>query len=172
MVRLINKVVAPLKRRVMLMVGRAVVKAVADDPKMQTLQITLLAGEVHDNVERFQNYGFTSVPHPGAEAAVMFVGGLRSHGLVVAVDDRRYRLTGLEAGEVALYDDLGQKVHLKRDQILVSSPTKVVVDCPDVRLGGDGGAKVARIGDQVNVGSGSSAGMWPIVEGADNVSAV
>lgn len=48
----------------------------------------------------------------------------------------------------------------------------VLVDSPDVRLGGDGGQKVARIGDMVLVGAGSSAGQWPIVTGASNVTAV
>lgn len=35
------------------------------------------------------------------------------------VADRRYRLQGLAAGEVALYDDLGQKVHLTRGGIVI-----------------------------------------------------
>jgi phage gp45-like len=51
----------------------------------------------------------------GAEAVVLFVGGRREHGLVVAVDDRRYRLKGLEKGEVALYNKAGGKVVLKAD---------------------------------------------------------
>lgn len=38
-----------------------------------------------------------------------------------------------------------------------------------VDLGGPGGSRVARIGDKVHVGSGSSAGLWPIVEGSDKV---
>lgn len=50
------------------------------------------------------------------------VGGLRSHGIVIAVEDRRYRMTGLQSGEVALYDDLGQQVYLTREGILIKSP--------------------------------------------------
>lgn len=53
----------------------------------------------------------------------------------------------------------------------VKSP-KVVVDSPDVNLGGEGGARVARIGDRVSVSAGSSAGLWPIVEGSSAVKAV
>ncbi|WP_431477838.1 phage baseplate assembly protein domain-containing protein [Massilia eburnea] len=61
-----------------------------------------------------RNTGFTSVPKPGAEGVVVFVGGNRDHGLVIAVEDRRFRLKGLASGEVAIYDDQGQKVHLTR----------------------------------------------------------
>jgi phage baseplate assembly protein V len=169
-----------LRTRVTMMVARAVVKTVDDATKMQLLQLGILAGELRDKVEHFQSYGFTSVPFPGAEAVVVFPGGNREHGLCVVVDDRRYRLTGLDEGEVALFDDQEQKVHLKRDGIEISTEHKVtvtapqvIVDSEDVILGGSaGGAKVARVGDRVNVGSGSSAGMWPIVEGADNVKAI
>lgn len=49
--------------------------------------------------------------------------------------------------------------------------SKVVVESPDVHLGADGGKRVARIGDRVQVGAGSSAGMWPIVEGSGKVRA-
>lgn len=47
-----------------------------------------------------------------------------------------------------------------------------VVNAAAVELGGAGGKPVARVGDMVNVGSGSSAGMWPIVEGSGVVRAV
>lgn len=43
------------------------------------------------------------------------------------------------------------------------------ISAPRVDLGGDGGKAVARIGDMVRVGHGSSAGMHPIVEGSSKV---
>lgn len=128
-----GKLLGPLARSVKNAAARAVVKLVHDAPKMQALQLGLLADEVADNIERFQEYGFTSHPHVGAEAVVIFPGGDRSHGLVVAVDDRRYRIK-VAAGEVALYDDLGQFVHLKRDGIEVTSPTKILATAPTVTV--------------------------------------
>lgn len=147
---------ADTARRVAMMVARGIVRAVNDAPKLQSLQIDLLADETSDNVEHFQTYGLTSVPHAEAEAIVIFPGGTRSHGIVIAVDDRRYRLRGLAGGEVALYDDQWQVIHLKRDCLLIKSDFKVTVEAPEVtvtadavNLGGSGGMGVARIGDAV-----------------------
>jgi phage baseplate assembly protein V len=120
-----------------LMVGRAVVRLVDDSARLQLLQVAALEGETRDNVERLQEYGFTSHPLAGAEACMVSVGGNRSHGLIIAVDDRRYRLTGLASGEVAIYDDQGQVVHLKRDHILVRSATRVEIEAPLCHMTGD-----------------------------------
>ncbi len=100
---------------------------------------------------------------------VLALGGRSNNYVVIKCDDRRYRLSGLAEGEVALYDDQGQKVVLYRDRIEVEAP-KVVVKSDDVHLGAEGGPRVARIGDRVNVGAGSSAGLWPIEEGSSKVS--
>lgn len=159
-----------LQRRVMNALARAVIEQVSDGTKMQVVQISLMADEVKGGVERYQEYGFTSVPLTGAEALAAFIGGNRDHGIVICVADRRYRLKGLAAGEVAIYDDQGQKIVLHRDHIRVTAD-KVVVESPDIHLGGEGGQKIARVGDQVQVGAGSSAGLWPIVEGSDKVRA-
>ena len=106
----------------MLSVARFVLKAIDDAKKMQRLQVQILDEEVRDSVERFQQYGFTSCPHPGAEGVIIFPGGSRSHGVVIAVDDRRYRLTGLAGGEVALFTDEGDYIKLKRgNQIEIST---------------------------------------------------
>lgn len=48
----------------------------------------------------------------------------------------------------------------------------VIVHAQKIELGGLGGKPVARIGDLVEVASGSSAGKWPIVEGSSVVNAV
>ncbi|WP_150526277.1 phage baseplate assembly protein V [Roseibium sediminis] len=60
---------------------------------------------------------------------------------------------------------------LKGDEARVKSG-KVIIESDDVNLGGDGGKRVARIGDKVSVKSGSSKGLWPIVEGSSIVKAV
>lgn len=144
--RAIAMAVAPLERRVRGLVSRAVLQAVADAAKMQEVQVTVRKGDTRDGLERWQPYGLTSVPHKGAEALVLHVGGSASHGVVIAVDDRRYRLTGLEAGEVALYDDQGQSVHLKRDnKIHVKTPGTVTVEAATVELGGVGLAPTAGV---------------------------
>lgn len=111
----LTKVLRPLRNALANLVARAVVQLVNDSGGLQGVQLSVLDGETREGVERFQEYGFTSSPRPGAEAVVLFVGGRRDHGLVVAVDDRRYRLTSLSAGEVALYNDAGARVHLKAD---------------------------------------------------------
>lgn len=164
-----------LEGRVRGMVARAIVRLIDDAKAAQELQIELLEGESQDAVERFQNYGFVAHPHPGAEALVVFAGGLRSHGVVLAVEDRRYRLRELEEGEVAIYDDLGNVVKLGREAITVTAVTKLTIDAPSievscdtaevtadsvtitadtVELGGSGGAAVARVGDDVDLTTG------------------
>ncbi len=115
-----------------LMVSRAIIKLVTDAAKLQKVQIAMLADEERGDVERFQNYGFTSVPHPEAEAIALSVGGSRSHMVVIAVDDRRYRLTGLADGEVAIYTDEDDKIVIKRGgTIEVTAATRLIVDAPD-----------------------------------------
>lgn len=134
----LSRMLAPLARRVRLMVSRGVVAVVNDALKLQGVQIQLLAGETSGSLERFQEYGFTSVPHAGAEAVVVFAGGARSHGLAIAVDDRRYRLKGLAAGEVALYTDEGDQIHFKRGRTIeVVAGTKVAVSAPLVEMSGE-----------------------------------
>lgn len=138
MTRALRKLLEPLRNRVMLMVARGVVRLVDDGKLLQALQVSFLPGEVRDRLERFGSYGFTSAPHPGAEAVAVFVGGNRDHGLVIAVDDRRYRLRALEEGEVALYDDLGSKVHLRRGgEIEVVATTAVRLVAPLTNVAGD-----------------------------------
>ena len=86
--------------------------------KLQTLQIRMLAGELKDDVEHMEPYGYTSCPQPGAEGVALFPGGDRSHGVVIVISDRRFRLQGLKPGEVELYTDEGDKIHFERGRKL------------------------------------------------------
>jgi len=162
-----ERILQSIQHRVMLTVGRAVIRKINDDPKLQSVQAELLKGELRDNLERFQQYGFTSVPHPGAEGVAVFVGGNRDHGLLVCVDDRRYRLKGMQGGEVALYTDEGDKVHLKRNREIevitqtlkitcetatVEASEKVTIDTPETEITGN-----LIVGGNVNTGGNSTS---------------
>jgi len=127
MVELFRRLIAPYMRMVRMTVARGVINLVNDGLQIQELQVTLLADEVRAGVERFQEYGFTSHPIPGAEQVTVSVGGNRDHGIVIAVEDRRYRLKNLAQGEVAIYTDEGDKIHLKRDKTIeIVSGNKLV----------------------------------------------
>lgn len=133
----------PIKNAIANMLARAVVKLTDDTKKCQTAQVELGADgdgnpEIRADVERPQNYGFTSRPLDGAEAFVAFLGGKRDHGVVIAVEDRRYRVKSLEKGEVAIYTDQGDKIVLKRGgTIEATCSTKFKITAPLVETSAD-----------------------------------
>lgn len=116
--RYIDRLFAKHARRQRNAAGRGVVSMVQDGHKLQENQLQMLDGEVLEGAERVQQYGFTSHPQADAEAFVIFADGDRAHPLIISVDDRRYRLQGLAAGEVALYTDEGDKIVLKRQNTI------------------------------------------------------
>lgn len=132
--RTFRAMLAPLQRRVAMLAARAVVRLVNDGTARQRLQVEILRGELRDDVERMQNYGFTSRPHPGADAAVLSMAGTRSQAVAIVVDDRRYRLRPMEEGEVAIYDDLGNRVMLLRDKVHVVAVQEMFAEAPTVHV--------------------------------------
>ena len=116
--------------------------------KMRAVQVRLLADEIRDDLEHVEPYGFSSEPHPEAEAFTLFFDGDRSHGIVFTIADRRYRLKPLKTGEVAIFDDLGQKVHLTREGLEVYTPgwLHATVDKDvEITVGGNAALKAAAV---------------------------
>lgn len=132
--RRLRAMLAPLQRRVAMLAARAVLKLVKDDPSRQQLQVEILKDELRDDVERAQNYGFTSHPHPGADAFLLSLAGARGQAVAIVVDDRRYRVASLQEGEVAFYDDLGNRVMLLRDKMHVVAVQELFVEAPTVQV--------------------------------------
>lgn len=123
-----------LQQRIMMAIARGVVKGISDGGKRQTVQVELLKDELRDGVERMQNYGLTSHPHPGGDAAVVFVGGNREQGIVLAFENRQYRVVGLQQGEVCLYDDLGNRVSLLRDMVKIEAVQHLEAIAPTMKI--------------------------------------
>lgn len=136
---LVARMMAPVARRVRLMVARAVVTSIADAGKIQSAQVKLLDGEVRDGIEILHQYGVTSIPPGKPEGLYFSVGGDRDHGVLICVADRQFRLKDIAPGEAALYDDLGQKVHLTRDGIVIDGAGKLITltNTPKVRMEAD-----------------------------------
>lgn len=115
--RLLN----PIKARIRLMVGRALIKACEDGK----VNISLLADETREDVDFFQQYGFTSMPKGTVGAVALFVGGSRDNGVVVASrgEDKDMGVQ-LEKGEVAMHSSFGSSIILKKDgSIVIKSKT-------------------------------------------------
>jgi phage baseplate assembly protein V len=145
-------------RRVMNMICRGVLATTDDENGMQLQQVSLLRDEAKTAVERFQNYGFSSNAPADSECIVVFVGGGRDHGIVVGVDDRATRFTGLGSGEVAIYTNEGDSIIvLKRNNIVeVTTRTLIVnvedaieIEAPEIRIKGD----IALDGDLTATGN-------------------
>lgn len=113
-----SRSIGALGRRLRLIVDRAVVRIVTDSLGRQNLQVQSLADETNDEVERFQNYGMSSVPPVGSEAIVVAVGGRRSGLVAIAVEDKRSRPKGLDPGDVCVYHSEGHTITLKKDGVI------------------------------------------------------
>jgi phage baseplate assembly protein V len=121
----------------MIGVGRVTASQAAASSGARGLQVRFDETEAHDGLPVVQQYGVASRPQDGADAIVIFPGGDRSRGIVIAVNDRRYQID-LSPGEVALHDDIGQRVKLSRSGIILESPNVSTTGNLSVATGASG----------------------------------
>lgn len=107
----LQRMMAPVTRRLRLMVGRCLLVAVNDGLQRQNVQVRLLSGEVADEIEHYQQAGFTSVPLPGAVGLFLASGGKRSGLAALLLENKEKRLKNLKAGDAAIYH-IGEGHHL------------------------------------------------------------
>jgi phage baseplate assembly protein V len=110
-----------LWRRVQLVIGRGKVTTGRDDGNVQYLQIQLGENEIRDNTPRLAEYGFASMPTNGSDAIVIFVGGDRSNGVIIATGNQAERIRNLKPGESEMYDNLGKHIYLKATGIEIEA---------------------------------------------------
>lgn len=98
------------------------------------VQTTVMEGETPPDVKRIEPYGFSYRPiSAGFETYVVFPSGDRSRGLCLIIGDKRYEMD-IQPGEVALHDDQGQSVYLKRDKIVINTPFDFEVRAKNIKL--------------------------------------
>lgn len=99
----------------------------ADSP-MQTMQVEVTSGEVKDGVEHYEPFGLTSHPPAGSDGIIAFAGGDRSNPVIICVAGRGSRVTGLNEGDVAIYNQGGAVIKLVGSDIEITGNVRVTGD--------------------------------------------
>ena len=131
-----NDLCQRLWTRISQLMARGHVVDVDDGSGLQVVRFGALSDEIQE-AERAQNYGFSSVPFVGADAFVLYGAGNRDNPVVMVVDDRKRRKDGMQPGEVSVYDDQGQVVHLRRNGIVVEGQNVLIKSPGVIRIEGD-----------------------------------
>ena len=126
-----------IMQRITMLVGRGKVLLGSDAGVVQRLQVQLSAQDIKDNTARLGEYGLSSLPPAGSDAVVLFLGGNRSNGVIIATGNQTYRLKNLKPGEVALYDNLGQSVYLTQAGIVVDGASLPITINGNVTINGN-----------------------------------
>lgn len=127
----VQKLLAPLQRRIRLLADRAVITLVNDALQRQNLQLKVLADESASDVERFQNYGHTSVPPIGSEAIVLSVGGSRAGLVAISVEDKSVRPKDLAEGDSCLYHLDGHRIILRENGLVEIQAKSVILNAAE-----------------------------------------
>jgi len=135
----LNRATAKTQRAISNMLSRGQVDSYLAAASLPIVQAKLLADEDKAGLEYIESYGFSHSPHPGAELVAAFFDGDRSHGSILKIGDRRYRVAqagGMAEGEVMVWDDLGHKIYLTRAGIVIDGGGHKITltNTPEVRM--------------------------------------
>lgn len=119
-----SRLLDPIRRQIRMIVAKCLIQSVNDAKAPDGLSATigLVNSEKHESVPMMQNYGLTSKPKANSRAVVLFVGGARDNGVIVATQGPADKIPTLEDGEVAVYSDYGQSIILKKDGSILAKP--------------------------------------------------
>ncbi|EDN4425271.1 TPA: phage baseplate assembly protein V [Salmonella enterica] len=158
------------------MAFRGVLIRVNSGGDIQTVQGKALATETLQDVEMFQQYGFTSSPPKGTKAIMLPLNGKTSHSIVIATEHAQYRLKNLKSGELAIYTDEGSHIILKRgkiievscDEYIVNAKNKFQVNTVDFDITATNQAKfetpLLKGSDEISDGKSTMTGMRDIYD--------
>lgn len=105
---------------------------------IQRVQVSGLADETLQEIEQLQQFGFTSHAPANTDVIVIPLGGDTSHGIVIASEHGSFRVKNLQSGEVAVYDESGSSIVLKKGKLIemdcdtlhIKAKTKIHMESP------------------------------------------
>lgn len=113
----LEEMLEPIRARIRLLIGRAVIAASKNADGKIMLDLELLAGEKRRGIEQMQQFGFTSRPKGDVSTVALFIGGSRDNGVVIASRGDGPEMTDykLEEGETMMHSPFGQKILFMSD---------------------------------------------------------
>lgn len=98
------------------------------DGQTQKLQVKSANDEILDNVAFLEQYGLTCKPLPESETLLLSVQGNPFNQIALNVGSRELRFKALKSGEVCVYDNSGNKIHLQNGgKMELAAPESVTV---------------------------------------------
>lgn len=166
-IRTVRRMTRGLSGKMRGMIRRSTLGALGEGTNGQTIQAKTTADDVDDEVELFEQHGFTSIPPSGSEGVVLRVGGERGSSVAILFGSKTHRFQDLEQGEVAVYHGDGHVIIMRTNGDIDIIPG----GSSFVRLGDSGDnpnhQRVARMTDPVGPSEAMTA--WAsVVEGAIN----
>jgi phage baseplate assembly protein V len=142
-------IIGRLRSRLDSVVARAVISRVNDALKTQRVQITILDGEVEDDVEHLQPYGLSFTPPADSEVLALAVAGDRSHTVAICASSPGTRPTGnTEPQTGGLYSKSEWRIYVDADGVVhvgaqsgaefIALAQKVLDELNDVKADLDG----------------------------------
>lgn len=112
-------VIRRMWQRLQQVTGWGRVSFVDDSRSAQMVQVSLNDEETRDGTPRIAEFGLTSVPPVGSDVLVVFLGGDRTKGVVVATGHQASRPLSLKPGETMLYDLWAKSIYLTATEGIV-----------------------------------------------------
>jgi phage baseplate assembly protein V len=152
----------PLKRKVFLMIGRAILSAVSDTEGTQLIKISGLKDEVLEDVEKHHDFGFTSnAPvDDNTESIVFYMNGDRGNGVCLSLHNRELRVKSLESGAVCIYSkdsagDNQNRIMIKPTNNTISIETadgnQVTLDSTSIHMEDVNGNEIDMVAGEVKI---------------------
>lgn len=148
--RALQRLMSPIITRVRRICLGAIIRRVDDEGDLQKMQVESIGHSVYDNVEKFEQFGFTSNPPLGLDAIIIERAGKH---IIVAIGDRKYRIKNLESGATAVYDMRGQIIQLDSRGITVNDAfgNKIITTSAGIDTTDANGNNVKMDGNGTNI---------------------
>ncbi len=129
---IISRMTSTMRKKIFLLVGRGELKAIDNSKNTAKCQSEFLKDELVSDIDKIEDYGFSSNPESGAQIVAIFLDGNREQGMGIRFHDRRYRPTDLKPGEACMYHKSGSRVLMKADgSIEVDSTVGITIKTGD-----------------------------------------
>jgi phage baseplate assembly protein V len=127
----LNRILQPIKNKIMLLIGRGILTAITNSGKTQKIQITGFSGETLSELSRMQPYGFETYPviDGNTETLNVYYNGNRDLGFNLICHNRDLRPTDLNDGDVCVWSK--DSANSNTNRITIKSTDEIEIKTKD-----------------------------------------